>query len=684
MCLPLSLLAPLLLGGAAIAQEVEQPRVLLIGDSISIGYTPLVQAMLAEEADVRRIPGNAEHTATGLRKLDDWLGEEPWDVIHFNWGLWDLCWRGADGRRQDRKGGTVTHTPEQYEHNLELLVERLSRTGARLIWASTTPVPPGEPGRFEGDAVRYNAVAARVMARHGVVIDDLHAVVAGRMEELAVRPGNVHFTPEGSRELAARVATSIRSALGLRAPNVVLVLVDDLGWSDLACSGSDLYLTPRIDRLAAEGVRFTRAYAACAVCSPTRAALLTGRYPARVGVTDWIHESGPEALESLAAGEHIGGFDRPRNRPLLTPRNRAWLELEEVTIAELLRPRGYATAHVGKWHLGGAGHEPTDQGFDLNIGGGSPGHPPSYFDPYGNERRSGIPHLMPRREGEYLTDREADEAVAFIDANHDRPFFLYLAHHAVHSPIQARADLREACAVRLTDGVERRHDHPAYAAMVESVDQALGRVLDTLEAHGLAEETLVVFTSDNGGAVHFRATNNAPLRAGKGYPYEGGLRVPLIVRLPAGEPGGAPAGEHRGVQCDEAVMSIDLLPTLAEVCGVGLPTGRVIDGESLLPLLAGADDLGREELVWHFPHYWWGTRIKPYSVLRQGPWKLIRHHADGRRELFDLAADPDESRDLASERSGLAERLDERLGVLLAEQGALMPAPNPEAEARER
>ncbi|MDP6410370.1 MAG: sulfatase-like hydrolase/transferase [Planctomycetota bacterium] len=661
--------------GAAFSQEAQAPRVLLIGDSISIGYTPLVQSMLAEEADVHRIPTNGEHTGTGLRELDTWLGDEPWDVIHFNWGLWDLCRRGADGRRKDR-AGAVTHTPEQYEQNLEELVERLSLTGARLIWASTTPVPPGEPGRIEGDAVRYNAAAARVMARHGVMIDDLHAVAAERMEELAVRPGNVHFTARGSRELAARVSISIRRALGLAAPNVVLVLVDDLGWSDLGCTGSDLHLTPRIDGLAAEGVRFSSAYAACAVCSPTRASLLTGRTPARVGVTDWIHDAGEEAAESAAAGEHVGGFDRPRGRALLTPRNRAWLPAEEVTIAELLRPRGYATAHIGKWHLGGEGHEPTDQGFDVNAGGCSYGQPPSYFDPYGSERRRGIPNLPPRAEGEYLTDREADEAVRFIEANRDRPFFLYLAHYAVHSPIQAPAEAREASAQRLADGVERRHDHPAYAAMVESVDRALGRVLDALDAHGLTDDTLVVFTSDNGGATHFRATNNDPLRAGKGFPYEGGLRVPLIVRWP---------GTGRsGAVCGEPVSSIDLLPSIAEICGVGLPEGRMIDGESLVALLGGGGEWEREELFWHFPHFWWGTRVAPYGVLRKGRWKLIRRYGGGGRELFDLEADPGETRDLAAERSALVERLDARLSELLAEQGALMPLANPEFVARER
>ncbi|MDP6539826.1 MAG: sulfatase-like hydrolase/transferase [Planctomycetota bacterium] len=669
--------AVLLLAGAPVlSQEAALPRVLLIGDSISIAYTPLVEEMLAGQADVRRIPGNAEHTATGLRELEGWLGEESWDVIHFNWGLWDLCWRGEGGRGKDKAAGALTHTPEEYERNLERLVGRLENTGARLIWASTTPVPPGEPGRVEGDAARYNAVAARVMERHAVATNDLHAVAAGRMGELGVRPGDVHFNATGSRELAARVAASIRRELAIPAPNVVLVLADDLGWSDLGCTGSDFHLTPHIDALAAEGVRFTAAYAACAVCSPTRAAVLTGRYPARVGVTDWIHDSGPEAAESAQAGEHIGGYDLPRGRELLTPRNRAWLPAEEVTIAELLRPRGYATAHVGKWHLGGEGHEPTEQGFDLNAGGCSYGQPPSYFDPYGNARRPAIPHLPARSEGEYLTDREADEAVRFIEANRDRPFFLYLAHYAVHSPIRAPAQERERCEARLADGVQRRHDYPAYAAMVEGVDRAVGRVLEALEAHGLSEDTLVVFTSDNGGATHFRATDNDPLRAGKGFPYEGGLRVPMIVR--------PPGGDRRGALCGEPVMSIDLLPTVAEVCGVGLPQERQIDGLSLVPLLEGTGEWTRDELVWHFPHYWWGTRIEPYSILRLGRWKLVQRYADGGLELFDLGTDPTEAHDLAGERSVLAGRLAARLTELLAAQGALLPAVNPEFEARER
>jgi arylsulfatase A len=463
-----------------------------------------------------------------------------------------------------------------------------------------------------------------------------------------------------------------RGAMGAKAapPNVVIVLVDDMGWTDVACYGSKYYDTPNVDRLCREGMKFTQGYAACAVCSPTRASIMTGRYPARVGVTDWIHFHDPRARVAAKACKNPEGYDPPRGRKLLTPVCKFWLEHDEVTIAEMLKPLGYVSAHVGKWHLGPKGWFPTDQGFDFNYGGCEIGAPPSYFDPYARGGRGGIATMPPRKKGEYLTDREADHAVAFIEnhakKHHDRPFFLYLAHYAVHSPIQAKKDMIAKYKARKPTNQK----NPVYAAMVESVDQAVGRVMDVLDKHKLTDNTLLVFTSDNGGAVHFPATDNAPLRKGKGYPYEGGIREPFLFRWP----GVVKPGSVSNVP----ICSIDLLPTIAAATGAKLP-GRVLDGVDLTPLLRGTGGLKRKTLYWHFPHYWWGTRIKPYSIIRDGDWKLIRNYEDARLELFDLAADLGEKTDLAAKMPKKAAELNAKLTAWLKDVGAKLPKPNPQA-----
>lgn len=458
-----------------------------------------------------------------------------------------------------------------------------------------------------------------------------------------------------------------RAARRNNRPNVVLVLVDDMGWTDLRCYGSRYYDTPNVDRLCAGGMKFTQGYAACAVCSPTRASIMTGRYPARVGVTDWIHFHDPRAKDAAAAGRNPEGYDPPRNRKLLTPVCKFWLEHEEVTIAEVLKDLGYVTCHVGKWHLGPKGWFPERQGFDYNFGGREIGAPRSFFAPYGKGTRWAVP-LEPKSKDEYLTDREADEAVGFIEKHHDRPFFLYLSHYAVHSPIQAKKGLVGKYRQR-----ERTNQkNPVYAAMVESVDQAVGRVMATLDKHGLTDNTLFIFTSDNGGAVHFSATDNAPLRKGKGYPYEGGIREPFIFRWP------------RKIKpnqvCRVPTCSIDLLPTICEAVGAPLPK-RTIDGVSLMPLLRATGRLKPRKLYWHFPHYWWGTRIKPYSIIRNGDWKLIRHHEDGRRELYNLARDLGETTDLAGKMPEKVAELDAKLSAWLKQVGAKLPKPNPEYKA---
>ncbi len=453
-------------------------------------------------------------------------------------------------------------------------------------------------------------------------------------------------------------------------PNVVLVNVDDLGWADVGCFGSRYHDTPNIDRLAAEGMRFTDAYAACAVCSPTRAAIMTGRYPARVGVTDWIHagfqlhefgEAIPE--DKQYHEEYIGGPDKP----LLCPRNPLWMELAEVTIAEALKTAGYVTCHVGKWHLGFEDWYPEKQGFDFNYGGCDKGQPPTYFDPYESERYGvgNIPTLAPRRAGEYLTDREADEACHFIEAHRDRPFFLHLAHYAVHTPLEARADLLGKYEAKTSTTGQR---NPVYAAMVESVDRSVGRVMETLETLGLTRTTLVIFTSDNGG-LDPSSTDNAPLRSGKGYPYEGGIRVPQIMRWP----GRIPAGAETAVP----VSSVDFFPTICEAAGVELQADRAVDGVSLVPLWRPGVSHARDALFWHFPHYR-GDDVVPYSIVRAGDWKLIKRYEGPTFELFNLAEDLGETMDLAAERPEIVAALDKRLGAWLADTGARMPRANPD------
>ncbi|QDV35026.1 sulfatase [Tautonia plasticadhaerens] len=428
-----------------------------------------------------------------------------------------------------------------------------------------------------------------------------------------------------------------------RPPNVVVILIDDLGWTDLACFGSDLYETPNLDRLASEGMRFTDAYAACTVCSPTRAAVMTGKYPARLHLTDWIH-----------------GHDRPKAK-LRPPEWTEYLPLEEVTMAEALAPLGYASASVGKWHLGDEpGRWPDHHGFTENVAGYGKGSPPSYFSPYE------IPTLDDGPEGESLTDRLAEEAVRFIEANADRPFLLYLPHYAVHTPLQAKEDLVEHYREKITPGV--RHDNPVYAAMVHSMDEAVGRVVGAIDRLGLAEQTLILFTSDNGGLELRDVTDNHPLREGKGSSYEGGVRVPMIARWPGVVP--------PGTTCDEPVISTDLFATALEVSGA-VGHGELPDARSLVPLLRDPDaTLDRDALYWHYPHYHPGGAT-PYSAIRARDWKLVEFFEDDRVELYHLAEDLGEADDLASAMPEKAEELRGRLASWRESVGAQPPRPNP-------
>jgi len=450
--------------------------------------------------------------------------------------------------------------------------------------------------------------------------------------------------------------------------NFVLILVDDLGWMDLACQGSKYYETPNIDRLASEGIRFTEAYAACAVCSPTRAAVQTGRYPGRLGVTDWIRSRFQGGTIS-ADKKNPSGFTGGRNRKYLVPRNALWMESSEMTIAEILEPAGYVSCHIGKWHLGADDWYPQKQGYKFNHGGCDYGQPPNYFDPFNNPKhrhtmiREGIPYLPGRKKGQYLSDREAEEAVAFIEAHKDEPFFLNMDNYAVHTPIQAKAGVT----ARYEAKPKTAQKNAKYAAMVESVDDCAGRIMGALSKNGIADRTVIIFTSDNGGLLG--PTNNAPLRSGKGYAYEGGIRVPLIIKWPG--------VVKPGTTSKEPVTSVDYLPTIAEAAGISLPKDREIDGLSLVTHLRSnaGESLKRDAIYWHFPHY--RHAPGPYSIIRKGPWKLIKFY-EGKRELFNLADDLAEKKNLADKMPEQVKSLDTQLMEHLKSIGAKIPKPNPE------
>ncbi len=446
--------------------------------------------------------------------------------------------------------------------------------------------------------------------------------------------------------------------------NFILINIDDLGWMDLTCYGSQYYETPNIDRLAAQGARFTNAYASCAVCSPTRASIMTGRYPARTGVTDWIHHLDQKGEKSYAERKNPTDYVGGERRQLLCPPNPYWLELDEVTIAEVLKLAGYTTCHIGKWHLGYEPWFPDKQGFDINIGGGEIGQPPTYFDPYYlNERRPSIPALPARREGEYLTDRESDELVGFLKEHRNKPFFIHMCHYAVHTPLQAKKEL----IAKYERKEKTNQTNAVYAAMIESMDEAVGRLMAVLEELRLTDRTVIIFTSDNGGLQDY-ATDNAPLRAGKGYPYEGGIRVPLIVRWPG--------VVQAGMECDVPVTSVDFFPTLCEIAGLELPSDRAIDGISLIPLLRQDGPLRREAVFWHFPHY--RGNIVPYSIIRKGEWKLIKRYEGQPFELFLITEDPGEEFELSKLMPGKVKELDADLVAWLEDTGAKLPRKNPD------
>ena len=469
------------------------------------------------------------------------------------------------------------------------------------------------------------------------------------------------FLAPGSAETEAAPAPATH-------PNIVLIVADDLGWSDLACYGADLHETPNIDALAASGMRFTQAYAPAPVCSPTRAALLTGRAPARLGMTTWSE----------------GALDPADDRPLLPAPSKPNLPRSEVSLARLLQAAGYRTALVGKWHLGDADHAPETHGFDVNIGGTRWGAPATYFWPYRSPDHSGkefryVPHLEFGKPGEYLTDRLTDEAVRVIDRlnGESPPFFLMVAHHAPHTPIEAPSGDVEFFQRKLTPAHHQRN--PAYAAMVRRLDSGVGRIVETLKSRSLLDRTIVVFTSDNGGYIGIDrrqtipVTTNAPLRSGKASLYEGGLRVPLVVRWPGVTPAGTVS--------ETPVILTDLFHTLRPLAGSSPPPGpapATEDGLDLGPVLRDPKaTLHREALYFHFPHYYHAPATTPVGAIRAGDWKLIEHFEDNRLELFDLSADPGETNDLSQSLPDRVRELQGRLAAWRRDVAARLPTPNP-------
>ena len=447
----------------------------------------------------------------------------------------------------------------------------------------------------------------------------------------------------------------------LSKPNIVLILADDLGWKDVGYAGSRFYRTPNIDRLARDGMRFSQAYSAACVCSPSRAAIFSGKNPARTALTTvWSGGEGPD--DRL--------FDRSKNQggvnQYLEARQRHALPKGEVTFAQGLAEAGYVTGFWGKWHLGEFdGYQPTDrgfqhaQGFRLNAAGGSTrGHWGKSYPP---DSLANLPDLKP---DDYLADVLTTEAVKFIHANKSRPFLAVLSHYLVHNPVQPKPELVPAYAsANKTD-----QTNPQYAAMIESLDQSVGRIMQALEEDGLADNTLLVFTSDNGGLT-LRNTSNYPLMGGKSFPFEAGMRVPLAIRWPAViKPGTSSAVR---------VIGMDFYPTLLAAAGLPLRPRQHVDGVSLLPVLTAGGGVPERPLVFYFPHYTHATG--PNSVMVENDWKLIRFYNDetGRHLLYHLAEDPFEQHDLSAAMPDKVRVLDARLTRLLAGMAAQMPVKNP-------
>jgi arylsulfatase A-like enzyme len=453
------------------------------------------------------------------------------------------------------------------------------------------------------------------------------------------------------------------AAFAQKRVNFLFFLVDDMGMMDLGTYGSTFHETPNIDRLANTGMKFNNGYAACPVCSPTRASIMTGRHPVRVDITDWIP-----------------GLAKRKTHKLIHPDDRDNLALEEVTIAEELKTHGYQTFFAGKWHLGKEGHWPTDQGFDVNIGGHHRGGPPGgYYAPWTN------PALKSKKKGEYLTERLTEESIRFLEERDKKqPFLLFLSYYNIHTPIQAyrkhidhyekkaRNFIGDTTTQPEHEALTRmRQDNPALASMVAAVDDSVGALLARLDELGLSDNTVVIFFSDNGGLstkAKMGPGSNTPLRAGKGWLYEGGIREPTIIR--------APGVTEAGSVCNEPIVSMDFFPTMLELAGLPSRPKLHRDGRSLLPELKGRKGKARP-LYWHYPHYH-GSTWKPGASIRDGDWKLIKFYDQEKVELYNLKKDPSEKKDWAKENSAKAKELENKLIAWQKKIKAKLPKPNPD------
>jgi len=464
----------------------------------------------------------------------------------------------------------------------------------------------------------------------------------------------------------------LNAVIAQQKPNVVFILVDDLGYHDLGYTGSNLYETPNIDALAARSFNFINGYAASRVCSPSRAAIMTGKSPARVGITDWI-------------GAKTGTDWRSLNHEdkLLPAEYIHQLPANEITMAEAFKESGYNTFFAGKWHLGDEGSHPENHGFDINIGGYHAGSPfGGYFSPYDN------PKMKDGENGENLSLRLANETAEFMTKNSSQPFFAFLSFYAVHGPIQTTAEKWDKYQSKVkakgidNNGFEmervlpirKKQDNPVYAGLIETMDDAVGIVLSKLRELGIDKNTIVVFTSDNGGVASgdSYSTSNAPLRGGKGYQWEGGIKEPFLIFVPNKAP----------KVVETPVIGMDFYPTLLALTGIEEKPNQHKDGINLKPLVDGLT-IKKRDLYWHYPHY--GNQGgEPSSIVREGEWKLIHYWEDGRNELYNLKKDPSEEKDLVIKKVKLVDAMEEKLMAWLDQSNAQIPLRDPEFDILKR